>query len=181
MTFQLRKTSLNDIHLYEQCLNSHEFTYMLYHGEQVNVSKYIADNKQDRKFIVSIKSTLNRDIGFAHFYRIKDNTYSYVGGLLPSLFNSGLGLYASIAILSYMFEENSNYIFTTGVYNDNIRSLKMVRALGFSEKACLEDKTILCLDYRAFNNELTTLIKHRISYEYMSFEALQKNTISDLS
>lgn len=166
MVFQFRPATISDLPLYKHCFANDEFHYMLYNREPINIDRYVNHGKDDFVFVCSIKNAQNNfvDFGFVHFYYKEENNYTYVGGLIPEYFNSGLGVYTSIAILDYMFRQIDELVITTGVFKYNIRSLKMLKKMGFSQIKDVEEKEILKLTASTFNNQFTNHIKKKIIY-----------------
>lgn len=167
MHFSFRHTSLADIDFYTECFYNDEFQYMLYHNDPINVNnleRYIADNGKDIKFIGSImdEDGFLKDVGFAHFYYKEENAYTYVGGVHPKYFNHGYGVYASIAMLSLIYDLYPNIKITTGIYKHNQRSLKADLAIGFTITSETDDKWLLQLTKDGFNNDFVWRIKSRI-------------------
>ena len=166
MFFQFRPATISDLPLYKHCFADDEFHYMLYNREPINIDRYVNHGKDDFVFICSIKNTQDSfvDFGFVHFYYKEENNYTYVGGLIPEYFNSGFGVYTSIAILDYMFRLIDELVITTGVFKYNIRSLKMLKKMGFSQIKDVGEKEILKLTASTFNNQFTNHIKKKIIY-----------------
>lgn len=170
MFFQFRLATTSDLPLYKHCFANDEFHYMLYNRKPINIDRYVNHGKDDFVFICSIKNTQDSfvDFGFAHFYYKEENNYSYVGGLIPEYFNSGLGVYTSIAILDYMFSQIDKLVITTGVFKHNFRSLKMLKKMGFCQIKDVGDKEILKLTASTFNNQFTKHLKQNIIYSVYS-------------
>lgn len=167
MRFSFRRASINDIDFYTECFQNEEFQYMLYHNEPLNINRlehYIIDNGKDLKFIGSIKDDDGclKDVGFAHFYYKEENAYTYVGGVHPKYFNHEYGVYASIAMLSLIYELMPNIKITTGIYKHNPRSLKADLAIGFTITSETDEKWLLKLTKDGFNNDFVWRIKSRI-------------------
>ncbi|MDR2652511.1 MAG: hypothetical protein LBC68_09410 [Prevotellaceae bacterium] len=133
MKFQIRNTSANDINLYKQCIEDNEFRWNLYGNNVVKIEECTLYKGQHKKFIVSKKGNgIIEDIGFCDFYCNEEiEEYIYSGGVLAKFFNSGIGLYANVAVLSYMFTVDSNIVIKVYIYKYNQRSLKMAFAIGF--------------------------------------------------
>jgi RimJ/RimL family protein N-acetyltransferase len=164
MFFQFRPATTSDLPLYKHCFANDEFHYMLYNREPINIDRYVNHGKDDFVFICSIKNTQDSfvDFGFVHFYYKEENNYTYVGGLIPEYFNSGLGVYTSIAILDYMFSQIDKLVITTGVFKHNIRSLKMLNKMGFYQIKENNNKHILKLTKDEFNNNFVKHIRKKI-------------------
>lgn len=173
MLFYFKRTTEADLSFYSECFQNREFQYMLYGDCPLNLRQldnYIAWNNKDYKFVVSLEKQGKKvAIGFAHFYHNKDNHYTYVGGLHPDLFNSGLGASASIAALSFFFDINGLASIDTGVYKHNLRSLKLNLAIGFVITKETDDMYMLLLNKESFNNNILVLnIRKRNSYQLIS-------------
>lgn len=170
MHFSFRRTSAKDIDFYIECFRNEEFQFMLYHNDPLNVNsleRYIADNGKDIKFIGSIMDEEGnlKDVGFAHFYHKEENAYTYVGGVHPRYFNHGYGVYASIAMLSLIYELMPNIKITTGIYKHNPRSLKADLAIGFTITSETDEKWLLKLTKNGFNNDFVWRIKNKLTYQ----------------
>lgn len=170
MHFSFRHTSLADIDFYIECFRNDEFQYMLYHNDPINVNnleRYIVKNDKDIKFVGSIidESGNLKDVGFAHFYFKEENAYTYVGGIHPKYFNHGYGVYASIAMLSLIYDLMPNIKISTGIYKHNLRSLKSDLAIGFTIIKETNEKWILELTKENFNNNFVGRVKLKIKYQ----------------
>lgn len=170
MRFSIRRASIKDIDFYTECFRNQEFQYMLYHNAPLNINRlehYITNNGKDLKFIGSINdgNGFLKDVGFAHFYYKEINAYTYVGGVLPMYFNHGYGVYASIAMLSLIYELIPNIKITTGIYKHNPRSLKVDLAKGFTITSETDEKWFLKLTKDGFNNDFVRRIKDKLTYQ----------------
>ena len=161
-----KETSFEDNEFYRACFENQEFAKMLYYPNGVDINTYIAKSINDHKFIVLHN---NLKVGFIHFYyNSKLNRYSYVGGLHPSKFNSGLGVYISVCVLDYFFLQNISREVFSGVFSYNLRSYKMMTAIGFKTYGVTSDKILMSLNVDNFNeNEFVNKIKHRVSYHVL--------------
>ena len=170
MHFSFRHTSLADIDFYTECFYNDEFQYMLYHNDPINVNnleRYIANNGKDIQFIGSImdEDGFLKDVGFAHFYYKEENAYTYVGGVHPKYFNHGYGVYASIAMLSLIYDLMPNIKISTGIYKYNRRSLKADLAIGFTITRETDEKWLLELTKEGFNNDFVHRVKLKMKYQ----------------
>lgn len=132
--FRIRTTDETSIPLLQSCFSNKEFCNMLCGGANVNIKKYIENNGIDIKYTCSFRfhdEEMYLDLGFANCYKKDDGAYTYVGGINPQYFNSGLGVKGDIAMLSYIFDKHPNIKLTTGVYKYNVRSIKLTQAVGF--------------------------------------------------
>ncbi|MDR0754329.1 MAG: GNAT family N-acetyltransferase [Prevotellaceae bacterium] len=165
MKFQIRNTLANDIAIYKKCIESNEFRWNLYGNNIVKTEECILyKEEQHKKFIVSkINTDTIEDIGFCDFYFNREiKEYIYSGGILAKFFNSGIGLYANIAVLSYMFTVDTNTVIKVYIYKYNQRSLKMAIAIGFQFYGETEDENILKLTVSKFNNQFVNKILKRL-------------------
>ena len=129
------------------------------------LEKYISRNNTDLKFVASIEERDERiRIGFAHFYLREDGRYSYVGGLHPTFFNSGVGVSASVSAISLFFDIYPNIDLVTGIFKHNTRSLRIHLALGFKQFRETEEKVILALKREDFNNDFVRSVRTRLEY-----------------
>lgn len=168
MEFLFRPTTDEDFDLYLRCFKNEEFQNMMYYNSPIKVlylKDYIAQNDKDFKLICSVKkfdrSIIN--LGFVHIYYKSENLYSYVGGILPQYFNSGLGLYASAAMLSYLTSKYNSWKIQTTIYKHNIRSLKIHLRLGF--KIISDESNRFCMELtpNSFRNDFSMSISSRIT------------------
>lgn len=168
MHFEYTKTTPQDLSTYTACLDNPEFSEMLYRGEHVNLKKYLSDSPGDYKFVGHLVTPAERKpIGFAHFYGRENNVFNYLGGIVPEYFNSGVGLYASVGVLSTFFSIVPNASIITGIYKFNDRSLKVDLALGFVLERETDEKWILSLNPINFQNAFTDKIRQRITFSYL--------------
>ena len=161
MKFQIRKTSEKDITFYQYCFDNLEFHWNMYGNDNLNLKKYISIEENHLKFIISrVDNGKIEDVAFSHFYyNSNSNDYDFVGGVAPEFFNSGIGLCAGIVVLSYMFENNPEFIFKIGVFKYNRRALKASRAIGFEPIEETREKIILKLTLAQFKNEVVDMLK----------------------
>jgi RimJ/RimL family protein N-acetyltransferase len=132
---------------------------------------YISKNNKDYKFVILLEKDAGIiTIGFVHFYHNFDNQYTYVGGIHPDFFNSGLGASASVAALSLFYEINRQASFDTAIYKHNLRSLRLHLAIGFIITKETKDMYMLLLNKENFNNKFVLNIKKRIFYQLISTE-----------
>ena len=164
MKFKIRKTSEKDLAFYQHCFDNSEFHWNLYGNDNINLQKYVSKEDKHLKFIISqVDNKKTEDIAFCHFYfNPKTNDYGSLGGIAPKFFNSGLGLYSGIVIFSYLFENNPEFIFRTGVFKYNLRALKAWKAIGFKPIEETSEKIILKLTLAQFKNEFVDRILKRI-------------------
>lgn len=170
MKFFFRDASFHDINFYLECFNNEEFLYMLYPSSPMSIGQlqyYITQNNRDFKLICSYvrDDEESLDIGFAHFYFQGEHKYAYLGGLAPKYFNSGYGVYASIASLLLFYDIDSRTMITTGIYKHNLRSLKVHLAIGFTITSETDEKWLLKLTKDGFNNDFVRRIKNKLTYQ----------------
>ncbi|NDV59108.1 GNAT family protein [Bacteroides sp. 519] len=164
MKFLIRRTSIDDIEFYQHCFSNAEFKWNLYGKDNVNLEKYISNEEKHLKFVISkVEGITIEKVAFCHFYyNPKSNDYGSLGGIIPKYFNSGTGLFTSIAIFSYMFENKPDFVFKTGVFKYNQRALKAWKAIGFEPIEETDEKIILKLTIKQFQNHLVTRILKQI-------------------
>jgi RimJ/RimL family protein N-acetyltransferase len=164
MKFQIRNTLASDITFYEKCIENSEFRWNLYGDNIVKIEECILYRGQHKKFIVSkINENQIEDVGFCDFYFNQEiEEYIYSGGCLSKFFNSGIGLYANVAVISYMFAVNSNIVIKVYIYKYNQRSMRMALALGFQFYGETEDENVLKLTVNQFNNQFVNKILNRL-------------------
>ena len=169
MQIYFKRTSAADLSFYSECFQNSEFQYMLYGNcplKLCQLEHYIAKSSKDYKFVCSLENHGKKiPIGFVHFYHIKNNQYTYIGGIHPDYFNKGLGALASIAALSLFYDIYGQATFDTGIYKHNLRSLRLHLAIGFVIKEETEEMYILLLNKESFNNSFVLRVKKRINYQ----------------
>lgn len=165
MNLQIRYTISSDINLYERCVENTEFKLNLF-GDNFDIDEYTSLKEPHKKFIVSkLEGQSAEDIGFCHFFYQGQDQYFISGGVLPKYFNSGIGLYACIAVISCMIANNPGIIVNTTVYKYNIRSMKMLFAIGFQLYNEMEEYNILKLKISQFDNKFVNQIfEKRLKY-----------------
>ena len=169
ITFRFRLTDESSIPLLQCCFSNKEFCDMLYNGDTVNVNKYIENNGTDLKYTCSFRYPNNTsfiDLGFANCYKKADGSYTYIGGIDPRYFNSGLGVKGDIAMLSYIFNKHPDIILTTGVFKYNIRSLKLTKSVGFNPINETETKVLYRMEKKDFYNPLVIKVLNSVTIEY---------------
>lgn len=174
MKWYFKQATISDLPFYYECFFDKEFQYMLYGNSPLKLSQlenYIAKNSKDYKFVISLdKQVKNCMVGFAHFYHNFDNQYTYVGGIHPNFFNSGLGTLASTAALSLFYDINEQASFDTAIYKHNLRSLRLHLALGFNIIKETEEMYYLSLNKDDFNNDFAMNIRKRLYYQLVNTE-----------
>jgi len=168
MKIQIRNTSTSDIILYRQCVENEEFKYNLF-GNNLNLDAYTSIKEPHKKFVVSkIDNMKIEDFCFCHFFYQEQEEYFISGGILPIFFNSGIGLYACVAVLSHMFTINHEIKINTTVYKYNQRSLRMLHAIGFQLFREEENLNVLKLTNYQFDNQFVNKIRKRIELFIMN-------------
>lgn len=167
ISFRIRETDELSMPLFQACFSNQEFCEMLYNGAHVNLRKYIEQNNTDFKYTCSLvlhDGTLS-DIGFANCYK-NGESYTYVGGIDPLYFNSGLGVKADIAMLSFIYDKHPLINLTTGVYKFNVRSLKLTKAVGFYRIGETESSVLFKMSKSDFYNPFVERMLRNINVEY---------------
>lgn len=171
MNFVFRPSTIDDYQLYESCLDNREFLFMLYNGEHIDINQYIRKETNVIKLISLLDTSQGLvKIGFCHFYhKIGTNQYTFVGGIKPLLFNKGLGLYSSVAILNCLFQSSLQKLeIKSGVYKHNPRSSRMLKSIGFKLSASGHDKYVLTLNSADFYNDFVQKILSKVTGEIES-------------
>ncbi len=152
-----------DLPDYKACLENSEFKWMLYGRQRFDIKRFLKKEDNSQKY--SVFSSDGFFIGFVQFFYKGTNQVSFLGGIAPWLFNSGIGLKACVCILESLFKKEKMDVIT-GVYLYNLRSLKMLKAIGFVETSCGHEKVILKLEWSKFNNNtFNRRILDKIAYE----------------
>ncbi|MDR2385457.1 MAG: hypothetical protein LBD80_07360 [Tannerella sp.] len=164
MKFSIRNTLDKDISLYQICFDDTEFHYFLFGDNNKDIHKFVSIDDNYLKYIISRENNHRQeDIAFVHFcYNPASQEYWFSGGIIPHLFNSGLGIYVAVAIISYFFKYNQNATVKAGTYKYNQRSLRMLQSLGFKILEYKNKEIILKLTFSYFNNEFVNKILKRI-------------------
>jgi len=164
MKLKIRNTLAKDIEFYRHCLDNTEFKYYLYGNDNVNLDEYLLAEEPDMKFVIlREKFDTSEYVGFCHFYyHYASHEYCVVGGISPELFNSGIGLYASVSILSYLFRLYPDMVIHSGVFKYNRRNIRMLSAIGFQNSEEREDKLIMKITRQHFTTEFVEKVMKRI-------------------
>lgn len=174
MQFYFKQSTEADLPFYTECFQNEEFQYMLYGDCPLRLSQlenYIAGNGKDYKFVVFADNKSEKiKVGFVHFYHDVDDRYTFIGGIHPVFFNSGLGASASVASLSFFYDINRRASFVTGIYKHNRRSLRLHLAIGFVITEETKEMYVLSLDKKHFDNDFVRSIKNRINYLQINVE-----------
>lgn len=153
----------SDLPNYKACLENNEFKKMLYGCQRFDINRFLKKEKNILKYSVFTSNGIF--IGFVQLFYKQNNRASFLGGVAPNFFNSGLGVKACVFILDYIFHKDILNVIT-GVYLYNLRSLKMLKAIGFVETSLIQDKVILTLDKTRFNdNNFNKIILDKIRYK----------------
>ncbi|MDR0973026.1 MAG: hypothetical protein LBM61_03465 [Prevotellaceae bacterium] len=165
MKIAIRNTSASDILFYKKCFDNDEFHWNLYGNDCVNLEKYLSVEDKHYKFIISKVGEYGvEDIAFCHFYyNWQTNDYGSLGGIIPKYFNTGIGLYVSVAMFAYMFKYDANLIFRTGVFKYNQRALKAWSSIGFKPTEETDSKIIMKLTFAQFENQFVKYVLGRIT------------------
>ncbi len=111
---------------------------------------------------------IDHPILFAHLCN-ENETCVVVGGIIPSLINSGQGIYCSLSIFDYIFKSKSTKSITVSIKKINSNSLRMVQSFGFksTEKTnSIDDATIsLQLKREEFPNTFARKLLSKSKYE----------------
>jgi RimJ/RimL family protein N-acetyltransferase len=130
----------------------------------LNINKFVSEEQQHLKHIISVISNNTvENVAFAHFYHTSIlNQYDFVGGIAPKYFNSGIGVYACVTALFYFFDAFPFVVIKTDVYKYNLRSHKMLAAVGFIYEKETKEKIMLQLNLSLFKNNFVERILMRI-------------------
>lgn len=164
MTFSFKKTTYKDVELYLHCLKNNEFKKMLFDNDNFNTIDFASPSSIGEKYIVNCNGI---SIGFFHLYKcIEYHSYDIIGGILPEKIGNGIGSYACVAALSYIFSKYSNITITSGIFKFNMRSYFMHKSVGFYEIAETPSKKIMMITKSLFCNKYTQDILSKIVVEY---------------
>ncbi|MDZ4810220.1 MAG: hypothetical protein SGI96_18435 [Bacteroidota bacterium] len=107
-------------------------------------------------------------IFFAHLCN-ENETCVVVGGIIPSLINSGRGIYCSLFIFDYIFKSKNTKSISVLIKKLNSTSLKMVQSFGFRaiEKTNSVDDTTISLQLKRedFPNTFARELLSKSKYE----------------
>lgn len=168
ISFQIRSTDDSSLPLLQCCFSNKEFCNMLYGDAHVNINKYIENNGVDIKYTCSFRTSNNTpyyDLGFANCYKKADGCYTYIGGINPQYFNTGLGVKGDVAMLSFIFDRHPNIKLTTGVYKYNVRSIKLTQAVGFYPIGETDSVMLFRMEKENFHNPFVERIQKVISID----------------
>ena len=135
--------------MYRLCYKNAEFKHFIYGDKSIDIdasfSKLLADSIQSIESYVVLYKAKNEDsvytyVGFCNFLKHQKypfetvvDTFAFNGGILPSLFNSGLGIYACVSLLKLFFERHPLSNLYASTFKYNFRSARMLSALGFNQ------------------------------------------------
>lgn len=164
--YHLSETTANDIELYERCFTQESFraaydVSILQSELSLKISEIALRTYKDvKRFVLYYKS---EPISFCHFL-VSGNTATVSGGLTPELFNTGKGVFAAVIFYDFYFNVLVGKILFAEIQKDNLRSLRMHKALGFIEISS-NDKIKLKLVVNQFPNAFTKRLLSRLNYE----------------
>lgn len=162
----IRKQDKNDILFYETCLCNTEFLLNFWGHKRISVKEFLNSYSYEN-YMIGLSDKYPNPSGFCIFRNYLDtSSYFFYGGIDPSLFNSGVGVYLCVAMLEHFFKKHNNARIFGNVFNSNSRSMKMLKALGFSEYEKRVDSIMLINDIDNFlNSKLSILLKERMEVE----------------
>lgn len=166
MQFTFRPPNETDYSFYSECFRNEEFKYMLFGNERLIQDPrdwFMNNNERDLRYVVSLKDNNERSrIGMVLFLRRDNGQYTYLGGIHPRYFNSGLGGYASIAAISLFFDIYPNISLSTGIFKYNTRSINLHMAIGFTITNETTSEYDMELNKDTFNNPFVRQIRQNI-------------------
>lgn len=148
MIIRIRHLQEHDFEFYYRCYANEEFKRCIYGHKNLEIKnlfeKLIDDNNgRCESYLVLKNNVFNSSyitIGFCSFlirdtypFEVIQNTYTISGGLDPSIFNSGYGIYACVSMIKFFFEKHPKSLLYASTFDFNIRSTKMLTALGFKQ------------------------------------------------
>ena len=126
------------------------------------VFSFCLSRKYEAKFIcIREKESEKEKVSMATFSRGKGNEYWFSGAIVERYYNSGIGVYACIAMLDNFFRSHPDCVIRSGVFTENTRSLKMLLKVGFEQVEKSDDGFRLRLTGDAFRNDFVEHLKHR--------------------
>ncbi len=163
MKLFFRIVSADDKNMYQDCFRNSEFYTMLFGQTRLNIDKMLSVEKGAYKF--SLFSEDGDFLGFSQFFHKDGDIFSFIGGISPIYFNSGLGVYGSVCIIDFLFNSIGAKGIITGVFKYNTRSLRMLNAIGFKSTSTFEDKILMSLSRYDFSNSFNQIILEKTKYE----------------
>lgn len=168
MTYNYRISEATQIHLglYQLCFSQKEFCegygICISQTELQSIINAIAltPYRDVRRYILFYKG---KPISFCHF-QFQENIVKASGGILPALLNSGKGLIAAAIFYDFYFKSFPTSELEVEIKKENVRNLRMHKALGFVE--CFrEEKVTLKITSKEFPNKFTIQLLSKINYE----------------
>jgi len=168
MNILIRNLQQGDFDIYKKCYSNTEFKKFMYGNKKIDIDdcflKMLENARDNRESYVVFYSTDEQTtkyniVGFCNFlkydkypFEVSRETFAINGGLLPSLFNKGIGIYSCVSILSLFFHKHPDSDLYASTFEDNIRSSKMLTAVGFEQlNQTWFQKNHFILDKRRFS------------------------------
>lgn len=173
-----------DIHTYRMCYSNAEFKHFIYGDKPIDIeesfSKLVRKRGDDLEaYMVLYKEHKNdeayRVVGFCNFlkhpeypFEVRKETYTFNGGILPILFNTGMGIFACVALLKLFTIKHPYSDLYASTFHDNTRSAKMLMALGFERlQQCWYGKNHFILDAKLYmENDFVKRLISRIQLDF---------------
>lgn len=151
MVIQIRRLQKYDIDFYRQCYSNSEFKRYIYGHKEIDVNdlfKKLLEGTSEccESYIVLLLNKHDMStspysaIGFCNFqkreiypFQIIKETFAISGGLTPSLINRGYGIYACASMIKLFFNTHQESLLYASTFDYNVRSAKMLTALGFRQ------------------------------------------------
>ncbi len=179
MNIRIRPLTDCDIQTYRMCYRNAEFKHFIYGDKPVDIDesffKLVGKKGNGMEAYLVLSKESNSDsaysvVGFCSFMirpkypiKVRNNTYTFNGGILPLLFNTGMGIFACASLLRLFFTKHPDSDLYASTFSDNVRSSKMLMALGFEHsEQRLYGKNHFLLDAKHFfeNDFVIRLMSH---------------------
>lgn len=184
MNIKIRPLTDSDIQTYRICYGNAEFKHFIYGDKSINIddsfSKLIGEKNNRTEAYLVLSKDGNSDseygvVGFCSFtmrqeypIKISKETYTFNGGILPTLFNTGMGIFACASLLKLFFFKHLDSDLYASTFGDNIRSSRMLIALGFKQLGLhMYDKNHFLLDAKHFKeNDFVIRLMSRMQLDF---------------
>lgn len=165
--YSISETKRCNLELYRLCFSQNNFCedYGIsipqneFNGRVSEIA--LAPYKDVTRFILNYKEC---PISFCHFL-FKSDVATASGGILPELANTGKGVFAAAIFYHFYFSKFSVAALVVEIEKNNLRSIRMHKALGFVEIED-RDKVKLQLQVENFPNDFTKQVLSKLRYEY---------------
>lgn len=172
-----------DIQTYRMCYSDAEFKHFIYGDKPIDIEESFCKLFKKKDDELEAYLVLYKDdkcdeaykvVGFCIFlkhpeypFEVRKETYAFNGGILPVYFNTGMGIFACASLLRLFFLRHPDSDLYASTFNDNVRSARMLMALGFERlQQCWYGKNHFIIDVKHFSgNDFVKRLMSRIALD----------------